>query len=107
MIITSGLGVGGGLASRGYGAWTTSTAPTIAQGIGRSGGGEHPRLAHVVAARSADAEAARRMAAGRLRPAQIDQARLVIVAGTRHTDIASARPAGRISKRRNTQGSTR
>jgi hypothetical protein len=109
MILTAGLGVGGGLAARGYGAWSTSVATTATQGIGRAGiaGPEPIRMAPFAPARPSDNEATRRIAAVRERVESAAPERTPVVAATRHTVTASARPAGSRSARRNTQRSTR
>ncbi len=107
MILTGGLGKGGGLAARGYGAWSMSIATTATQGIGRAGVAGPGRTSPVVGMRSADVEAARRQAASGKRLAPVVQDRPSVVAATRHTVTASARPAGSMASRRNTQGRTR
>lgn len=109
MILTAGLGVGGGLAVRGYGAWSTSAVTAATQGIGRAQAPSTApiRLSPIVAARPSDIEAARRIAAVRERVESAAPARAPVVAATRHTTTASARPAGTHAARRNTQRSTR
>lgn len=109
MIITGGLGVGGGLAVRGYGAWSTGVVMAATQGIwrGRADGSGPIRMAPFVAARPSDIEAARRIAVVRERVESADPSRPPIVAATRHTVTASARPAGNRAPRSNIQRSTR
>jgi hypothetical protein len=107
MILTGGLGIGGGLAARGYGAWSGGDTPAATQGIGRASGAGRERLPQILGVRPADVEASRRMATSHGRPEPIAQERLPVVAAIRHTVTASARPAVRMASRRNTQGRTR
>jgi len=109
MILTAGLGVGGGLAARGYGAWSTSVATVTTQGFGRARIVDPwpIRMAPFAAARPSDIEAKRSIAAVRERVESAAPERTPVVAATRHTVTASARPAGSRPARRTTQGSTR